>query len=122
MVRNKYRYRRPKTGGRGVASQRGVSGAGTTPQSDRHVSLALDTDEITFSEQLFRIFEFEPDLQVTLERIARRVHPEDVQTLSEKIEMARKGIEEQDYEIRLLTPNGSKIISPPGATASVGCS
>jgi PAS domain-containing protein len=67
----------------------------------------LDTDEITFSEQLFRIFEFEPDSPVTLERIACRVHPEDVETLSAKVELARKAIEEQDYEIRLLTPNGA---------------
>ena len=67
----------------------------------------LDTDEITFSKQLFRIFEFEPDVPVTLERISRRVHPEDVQILSGKVDLARNGIEEQDYEIRLRMPNGA---------------
>jgi signal transduction histidine kinase len=67
----------------------------------------LDTDEITFSEQLFRIFEFESDSPVTLERIGRRVHPEDVQTLFAKIELARQGPDEQDYEIRLRMPSGS---------------
>ena len=38
----------------------------------------LDTDEITFSEELYRIFAFEQGSAVTLERITARVHPEDV--------------------------------------------
>ena len=36
----------------------------------------LDTDEITFSEQLYRIFEFDRDVAVTLGRMGGRVHPE----------------------------------------------
>ena len=41
-------------------------------------SWQVATDEITWSEQLYRIFEFEPGTPVTLERIGGRVHPEDV--------------------------------------------
>jgi len=36
---------------------------------------AVDTNELTFSEQLKRIFEFGPNAEVTLDQIAERVHP-----------------------------------------------
>src|SRR6202035_325370 len=68
----------------------------------------LDTDEITFSEQLYRIHEFDRDSPVTLERIRSRIHPEDLPLLSEKIERARAGGNSAlNYEIRLRMPNGS---------------
>jgi PAS domain S-box-containing protein len=68
----------------------------------------LDTDEITFSEQLYRIHEFDRDSPVTLERIRSRIHPEDLPLLSEKIERARAGGNNAlNYEIRLRMPNGS---------------
>jgi PAS domain S-box-containing protein len=70
-------------------------------------SWRLDTDEITFSEEACRIFEFERDALVTLERIASRVHSEDIPLLSEKIEGARLGGGEQDYQIRLRMPDDS---------------
>src|SRR5579863_6184529 len=68
----------------------------------------LDTDEITFSDQLYRIHEFDRDSPVTLERIRSRIHPEDLPLLSEKIEQARAGGHSVlNYEIRLRMPNGS---------------
>src|ERR1700688_3659370 len=66
----------------------------------------LDTDEITFSEQLYRTFEFDRDAPVTLERIGSRVHPEDIPLLTDKIEAARSGNSVLNYEIRLRMPNG----------------
>jgi len=66
----------------------------------------LDTDEITFSEQLYRIFEFDQDSPVTLAQIGSRVRPEDIPLLSEKIDLARRGIINHDYEIRLQMPDG----------------
>ena len=70
-------------------------------------SWRVDTDEITFSEEACRIFEFERDAPVTRDRIASRVHPEDIPLLSEKIEDARHSGGEQDYEIRLRMPDDS---------------
>ncbi len=69
-------------------------------------SWRLDTDEITFSEQLYRIFEFDQDSPVTLAQIGSRVHTEDTPLLSEKIDLARHGITNHDYEIRLQMPDG----------------
>lgn len=70
-------------------------------------SWCLDTNEITFSEQLYHIFELVPDAPVTLEKIRGRVHPEDIPLLVEKIDLARRGIKDLDYEIRLRMPDGS---------------
>ncbi len=67
----------------------------------------LDSDEITFSEQLYRTFEFARDAPVTFERIGSRVHPEDIPLLTDKIEAARSGNSVLNYEIRLRMPNGS---------------
>ena len=69
-------------------------------------SWRLDTDEITFSEELYRIFEFDCDAAVMLEQIVGRVHPEDVPLLSEKMELARRNINDHDYAIRLRMPDG----------------
>jgi PAS domain S-box-containing protein len=70
-------------------------------------SWRVDTTDVTFSEEAYRIFEFEKDAPMTLEQIASRVHPEDIPLLSEKIQVARGGGGDQDYEIRLRMPDGS---------------
>ncbi len=64
-------------------------------------SWPMETDELTFSEQLRRTFELEPEARVTVERIGERVHPEDRALLAAKIENARAGRENPEYEIRL---------------------
>jgi PAS domain S-box-containing protein len=66
----------------------------------------LDTDEIAFSEQLYRIFEFEQGSPLTFARIGSRVHPEDLPLLSEKIDLARTGTNNHNYEIRLQMLDG----------------
>ena len=70
-------------------------------------SWRVETDEITFSEEARRIFGFEPDDFVTLELIMSRVHPEDLPSLMERTEAARKSSVIQDYEIRLVMQDGS---------------
>ena len=70
-------------------------------------SWRVETDEIRFSEQLYRIFELDPDAPVTLEQIGSRVHPDDIPLLTEKMDLARRDINDHDYGIRLRTPNGS---------------
>jgi C4-dicarboxylate-specific signal transduction histidine kinase len=69
-------------------------------------SWRVDADEITFSEQLYRIFELDSDTPVTLEQIGSRVHPEDISLLSEKTDLARRNINDHDYGIRLRMPDG----------------
>jgi len=67
------------------------------------------TDEITWSAELYRIYELEIGVPVTLELIRSRVHPEDV-TLIEKMRMvdqAREGGHTFGWRYRLLMPDHS---------------
>jgi signal transduction histidine kinase len=68
-------------------------------------SWLVATDEIRWSEQMYRIFEFEPTMLVTLERIGTRVHPDDTPTLFDMIDRARAGVSDFEYEHRLLMPD-----------------
>jgi len=67
------------------------------------------TDEITWSAELYRIYELEIGMPVTLELIRSRVHPEDV-TLIEKMKMVdqtREGDRDFEWRYRLLMPDHS---------------
>lgn len=70
-------------------------------------SWKVATDEITWSEQLYRIFEFDQSVPVTLELIGTRVHPEDIPFLNDMIERARSAVSDFEYEHRLLMPDQS---------------
>jgi PAS domain S-box-containing protein len=63
----------------------------------------VTTGEITWSEQVYRIFELEPNVAVTLELIASRVHPEDLSLVQDMVEHAQAGTDFA-YEHRLLLP------------------
>ncbi|MDP9811506.1 signal transduction histidine kinase [Rhizobium tibeticum] len=67
----------------------------------------LDNDNVSGSEEFYRIFEFEPGSPTTLERIASRIHPDDLPLLEEKIQAARDGLDNSEYQIRLLFENGA---------------
>jgi signal transduction histidine kinase len=67
----------------------------------------VPTDEITWSEQLYRIFEFDQSLLVTLELIESRTHPEDIPLLHDIIERARGAGADFECEYRLQMPDKS---------------
>ena len=68
-------------------------------------SWRVATDEITWSEQLYRIFEFDQGTPVTLKLIGTRVHPEDIPLLNDMIDQARAAGSDFEYEHRLLMPD-----------------
>ncbi len=72
-------------------------------------SWRVATDEITWSDELYRIYGLEIGVPVTLELIRSRVHPEDV-SLIEKMKMvdlARSGGNDFEWHWRLLMPDHS---------------
>lgn len=70
-------------------------------------SWRVTTDEIRWSEQLYRIFEFDQGMPVTLELIGSRVHPGDIPLLHDMIERARGAGTDFEYEHRLQMPDQS---------------
>jgi signal transduction histidine kinase len=67
----------------------------------------FDTEEYTWSEQLYRIFEFEQGVPITFELIRSRFHPEDIPLFNDIIDQVRRGVSHFDYEHRLLMPDRS---------------
>ena len=70
-------------------------------------SWLVETDEIKWSEQLYRIFEFDLGLPITLDLIGSRVHPEDQYLISNMVEKARRAASDFEYQHRLLMPDAS---------------
>jgi signal transduction histidine kinase len=62
------------------------------------------TDEITWSEEIYRIFEFDPAVPVTLGLIYTRIHPEDLPAVYELADRQRRG-SDYEHEYRLLMPD-----------------
>ena len=69
-------------------------------------SWQLDTDELIFSEELHRIFEFEANAELTFATIGERVHPDDISVFAHNQARVRAGLDNPDYEIRLQMPDG----------------
>ena len=70
-------------------------------------SWRVATNEITWSEQLYRIYDFEPGVPVTFDLIRTRVHPEDLTLYEKMVEQARNGAEDFEWQYRLLMPDQS---------------
>jgi formate hydrogenlyase transcriptional activator len=65
------------------------------------------TGEILWSEETFRIFEFERTTKPTVELVLQRVHPEDVTLVQETIARASENGKDFDHEYRLVMPDDS---------------
>jgi PAS domain S-box-containing protein len=68
-------------------------------------SWRVPTDEIVWSEQLYRIFQIDRDAQVTFELIGTRIHPEDLSLFQEHIERSRRDRNDMQLEFRLQMPD-----------------
>jgi len=67
----------------------------------------LSTGEIVWSEETFRIFQYDLTMTPTVELILQRVHPEDVALVKQTIERASLDGKNFEHEYRLLMPDGS---------------
>ncbi len=65
------------------------------------------TSEIIWSEETFRIFQYDRTTTPTLELILKRVHPEDAALVQQTIERATQDEKDFDHEYRLMMPDGS---------------
>jgi PAS domain S-box-containing protein len=65
------------------------------------------TGEITWSEETFRIFQYDRSTKPSVELVLQRVHPKDAALVKETIERASQDGKDFDFEHRLLMPDGS---------------
>ncbi len=66
-----------------------------------------DSGEIVWSDETYRIFEYDPTVKLTIESIAQRVHPEDRAEFQKVIDGASAGATQFEHAYRLLLPDGS---------------
>jgi PAS domain S-box-containing protein len=66
----------------------------------------VSADEHFWSDETFRIFEYDVSIRITLQLILERIHPQDVPLMKKAIALAADG-RDLDYECRLLLPSGS---------------
>jgi PAS domain S-box-containing protein len=75
-----------------------------------------------WSDETYRIFEYDPAVKVTLDTIMDRVHPEDRNLVLELVEQASTSGAAIDCEYRLLFPDGRvkcvRVLARPLGTAS----
>lgn len=70
-------------------------------------SWRVSTDEITWSEHLYRVFEFDQREPLTFERIRSRVHPEDLLLFDATVKQARDTASNFEYEHRVVMEDDS---------------
>ncbi len=71
------------------------------------VGWKVSTGEILWSEETFRIFQYDPRTTPTVELVLQRTHPEDAALVKQTIERASRDGKAFDLEHRLLMPDGS---------------
>lgn len=70
-------------------------------------SWRVSTDEITWSDEVYRILELDPDTPPGFDAIYSRVHPDDVSSHREMIRRQRRKGRDFEHEHRLLMPDGT---------------
>jgi PAS domain S-box-containing protein len=78
----------------------------------------VSSGQIFWSEETFRIFEYDPANKPTVEVILLRTHPEDRVFVQEKFDQMARDRKAFDFEHRLLLPDGSvKYVQVVGHTS-----
>ncbi len=67
----------------------------------------VSTGEIIWSEETFRIFQYDRATKPTVELVLKRVYPQDAALVKQTIERASRDGRDFDFEHRLLMPDGS---------------
>src|SRR6202040_3980304 len=65
------------------------------------------TGQILWSEETFRIFQYDRSTKPTIEVILQRVHPEDATSVKETVERASQNGKDFEHEYRLVMPDGA---------------
>jgi PAS domain S-box-containing protein len=67
----------------------------------------LSPEEITWSEETYRIFEYACEVRPTMELARRRIHPDDLASFEQAVLRAKREGTDFEFEHRLLMPSGA---------------
>jgi len=68
---------------------------------------SVETGEMIWSQETFRIFQCDPATKPTLQFVFERTHPEDRAALQRSIDQASRDRRDYDHQYRLLMPDGT---------------
>ena len=84
----------------------------------------VDKGEIFWSDEAFRIFEWQPVPTVTMDMVLERTHPEDRAAVKELVDRVSTGKTAFDFEHRLLLPEGAvkhlRVMGQPSRSEAGG--
>src|SRR5271165_4442770 len=82
----------------------------------------VSSGKIYWSQETFRIFEYDPPTEPTLELVFHRIHPEDQARVRQTIDRVSHEGKDFDFEHRLLMPDGSvkylRVVGRPSKDGS----
>jgi C4-dicarboxylate-specific signal transduction histidine kinase len=85
---------------------------------------SVSSGHIVWSDETFRIFEYDPATKSTVEVILQRTHPEDRVFVRETLDQAAQDRKAFDFEHRLLMPDGSvkyvRVVGHPSTNDESG--
>jgi PAS domain S-box-containing protein len=67
----------------------------------------VGTGELSWSDEVFRIYNSDPSIKPTLEWVRQRIHPDDVASCDQTIEQAAREMKDFQYGHRIVMPDGS---------------
>ncbi len=70
-------------------------------------SWKVATGEISWSDEVFRIYEWDPSIKPTPERVRERIHPDDLDSFDQTVERAAREAKDLEYEHRIVMPDGT---------------
>jgi PAS domain S-box-containing protein len=65
------------------------------------------TGELHWSDEIFRILEYDPNIKPTIERVMQRIHPDDLAMMRRVLDETSRGEKDFDITHRLLMSDGS---------------
>src|SRR5262249_17089844 len=84
----------------------------------------VGSGKISWSQETFRIYEYDQTTQPTIELVQQRTHPEDRALVRQVIDRVSRERKDFDFEHRLLMPNGSvkyvRVVGHPTAEHESG--
>src|ERR1700746_2648804 len=82
----------------------------------------VSSGKIYWSQETFRIFEYDPPTEPTLDLVMHRTHPEDRALVRQEVDRVSQERKDFDFEHRLLMPNGSvkslRVVGRPSKSES----
>ena len=70
----------------------------------------LKTRELTWSDELYRIYELEPQSNIPSEKIASYNHPDDTEMINKYMQWSRETLQPHDFYYRIVLPDGRQKI------------